>query len=303
MKSSEIHADPVPCCARRADAGRRRRRSGSVAARWGVLLGAGLLSVGFAACGGLAADGGLGGVGGGLPFLSECDEQGCSSGFQCLEGVCTLPCTADSQCSDLTVNAECVTGPTIGEDGGGICAVPCSSDDGCRYLGAGSYCDFAFCVAGNLEALPGSFEDLELRRVPEEPVAISNSISPCDPNEFTTSIKVSLRNRRVVWSGCVPDQNDGSGFELHSSSTQISEAQVALILRAYRELGLSRERRCARDAEALTLDLEPEDGPELLFADDEHSSCPVARLQRNSYVSGLNDLYAALELVVGSFYP
>jgi len=291
MKSPVIHANVALPAARRTDRGRRRRRW---SARAGALLGAGLLGVGFAACGGMAADGGLGGVGSGLPFLAQCDEQGCSAGLQCLEGVCSLSCTADWQCTNLMVNAECVTGPTIGDDGRGICAVPCSSDDGCRYLGAGSYCDFAFCVAGNLEALPETFEELELRRVPEELIQSPDTV--CNPNEFTTSIKVNLRTRQIAWSECSFDARDG-GFELQSASTHLSDAQVSLVLRAYRELGLSRERRCEGDAEALTLDLEPEDGPEMLFADDEHSSCPVARLRRSSYVSGLNDLYSALELL------
>ena len=284
MKSPVIHADAQTCGARPA---RSRRRSGA----WlGALLGAG-----FAACGGMAADG-LGGVGDGLPFLSACEAQSCSSGFQCLEGVCSLACSADAQCSGLAANAECVTGPTIGDDGGGICAVPCGSDDGCQQLGAGSYCDFAFCVAGYLEALPEAFEELELRRVPEDLVRITGTV--CDPNEFTTSIKINLRTRQLVWTECISDASEG-GFELQSAGSHLSDAQVTLVLRAYRELGLSRERRCARGAEALTLDLAVEDGPDLLFADDEHSSCPLARLQRNSYVSGLNDLYATLELLTG----
>jgi hypothetical protein len=267
---------------------RRTRRLGircvsALVASLGVLT--------FAACGGLAEDGGVN-ILGGSPFLSACTAQSCDFGYQCLEGVCTRSCSADSQCSGLTVNVECLTGPTIGKnDGDGICAVPCASDDGCRQLGAGSYCDSAFCVAGSLEALPSSFESLELRRVP---VAASPRLGACDPSEYTTSIEINLRTRRLRWSTCEANGDEVSG---NSSSLELTDLQLALVQRAYQELSLSQDRKCTRGAEALTLDIEPAQGPELFFADDEHSSCPLPRLQRSSFVSGLNDLYAALELL------
>jgi len=248
----------------------------------------------FAACGGLAEDGGVRLLGG-SPFLASCAAQSCGGGFECLEGVCTRSCSADSECSELTVNAECVTGPTIGDDdASGICAVPCASDDGCQYLGAGSYCDYAFCVAGHLDALPLSFEALEIRRVPE---TASPRTGTCDPSEYTTSININLRTRRLRWSTC---EADGDGISSSSSSLELTDLQVGLVQRAYQELSLSQDRKCTRGAEALTLDVEPAQGRELLFADAEHSSCPLPRLQRSSFVSGLNDLYSALELLIGS---
>jgi hypothetical protein len=120
----------------------------------------------------------------------------------------------------------------------------------------------------------------------------------CDPDGYTSSITINLRSRRLSWSTC--QASDSDGFESSTSTLDLTSLQVTLVQRAYRELSLSQERQCVRGAEALTLDIEPEQGPELLFADDEHSMCPLPRLQRGSFVSGLNDLYAALELLVGA---
>jgi hypothetical protein len=237
------------------------------------------------------------GLGGGAPFLAACTEQSCGEDLECTGGVCTRFCSEDTECNDLSARAECFHGSSLAP-GSGSCAVPCSSDDGCKYLGAGSYCQRAYCVAGNLDALPPSFEVLTLRNVSGAPP--SAELSVCDPNEYKTSLTVNLRNRTLSWTNCA--LSEGGGYSLGTSRRELDEAAIALVQSAYRQLGISREPQCERGAEVLTLDIERSLGADMLYADAEHSACPAPRVERNSFVSGLNDLYSAL-VRLGGFSP
>lgn len=268
-------------------------------------LRASLLALAFLACGGKAEDpvrilggGGNGGSGGGsgAPFLSACGEP-CAEGFECLEGVCTRSCTADSDCLALPLNAECVDGPSIGTRDTGICAIPCATEVDCGHLGAGSACNNFFCVAGNVEALPESFDLLAIHLVDAD-LPDAEQPSPCDPSEYASRVAVSLRANAISWSTCEFDPNAGQ-YVGYGGRKALDEPIRAQVLSAYRRLRLSADSQCTPSAATLALDLQPESGEELLFADAEHSACPVPGLQRSSFVEGLNEMYELLQRLSG----
>jgi hypothetical protein len=93
-------------------------------------------------------------------------------------------------------------------------------------------------------------------------------------------------------------QNVGE-YQLDTARTELDEAGRAQVLDAYSKLQLGADTQCTPGAEAFTLDVAPRNGVDLLFADVEHSACPFPRLQRGSFVGGLNELFAALELLYG----
>lgn len=251
-----------------------------------MLFGTVLLGLWLGACGGRAQVGSIGG--GEAPPFQECSAS-CDNGLTCLEGLCSRPCNADDECTDLSARAACTSFSTR-RNASSACAVPCSSDDVCQELGAGSFCNRVYCVAGDLEALPDAFETLELRRIGG---GSAGAAGACDPSEFETSIRVSIRLGLFSWSRCEWDDAAGS-YGLNTSSRDLDALTLSAVRGAYAELELSDARQCSPNAELLTLDVEEREGPALLFADAEHSSCPVARLGRGSYVSGLAELYAQL---------
>jgi hypothetical protein len=165
-------------------------------------------------------------------------------------------------------------------------------DEDCQPLGAGSYCNRAHCVAGNLESLPPAFDTIELRQI-REPLEPGAASFVCELGAFETRIDVSVRNRRLTMSRCELGEEPGvSSSAAHS--VDLDEAELGSVRDAYRGIELSRTRECNPGAELFALDVEQRDGPALLFADEEHSGCPVARLGRASFVSGLAELFAEL---------
>jgi hypothetical protein len=244
------------------------------------------------ACGGRAEVGSIAAEA--APPFQECSTT-CDNGLTCLEGLCTRPCDADGECTDLSSRAECTAFSTR-RNAPTVCTIPCSSDDGCQALGAGSFCNRIYCVAGDLEALPDSFESLELRRIGG---GSPGAVGACDPSEFETSITVSIRLGLIIWSRCQWDEPSGS-YGLNSASGALDDLTLSAVRSAYAGLELSDELQCTPGAELLTLDVEARGGPALLFADEEHSGCPVARLGRGSYVSGLAALYAQLARLDGA---
>lgn len=244
------------------------------------------------ACGGKASSSDPDGIGAAptASVLFAACGAGCSGGLECVEGTCTRTCSEDVECRTLAAAAECIHGPTIA-DGGGMCGVPCRNDDACASLGAGSHCDFAFCVAGDLDALPSSFDELEVRRVSGS--APLREITACDPSDFTGKITVSPRRSRLTYSSCAPSPN-GAGWQLDTAGYELDEAGVARVHDAYRRLRLSETSECSAGAQPFAIDIEVTDGPEMLFADVEHSACPLPQLQRYSFVAGANALYDEL---------
>jgi hypothetical protein len=251
-------------------------------------LGGVLVAAAFGACGGRAES--AGGLIEGSPFLAECTGS-CGGGLECLDRVCTRPCSVDAECVDVSTSAECLERATY-PDRGSSCGIDCRSDEDCQELGAGSYCSRVFCVAGNLESLPESFDTIELRQI-REPLEGRGAPFGCDYGAFETRIKVSLRTGEMFWSRC-EQQDDSGGYSESATTVALDELALDFVRDAYRELALSRERECAPSAELIALDLELRDGPDLLFADEEHSGCPLASLGRVSFVSGLAELYDKL---------
>lgn len=239
----------------------------------------------LSACGGRAAgpDGALGGP----RFLADC-EQSCGDGLDCVDGQCTRTCTRDEACRQLAPGAECVESPESSRFG--QCAVPCGSDSGCMALGAGSYCGGVFCVAADLEQLPASFEFLELsRHVESEPVRAG---SECDPSAVATNVEVNARTEILSSFAC--QRAAGDRAFARTSRRRLASDELEEIRAAYRALRPSTARRCDPNAEALTLDLEAEGGPKMLFADAEHAGCPGRDAQRQSFLEGLPELYRVL---------
>lgn len=67
-------------------------------------------------------------------FLSFCVPGNCSSGLECVFGICTLPCETGAQCAALAPQAACApAGPA--DSGVLACELACSTDDECRVAG------------------------------------------------------------------------------------------------------------------------------------------------------------------------
>ena len=250
-----------------------------------------LLGLWLGACGGRAEVGPI--QGRESPPFQECSAT-CDNGLTCQQGLCTRSCNADSECTELSPGAEC-TAFSARRNASSVCAIPCSADDDCQTLGAGSYCNRVYCVAGGLDALPDTFDTLELRRIGG---GSPGAVGACHPSDFESSITVSIRLGLLSWSRCQWDDSSSS-YGLNTATRDLDALSLSAVRSAYAGLTLSDVLECAPDAELLTLDVEPGDGPELLFADEEHSGCPVARLGRGSYVSGLAELYGLLTRLEG----
>jgi hypothetical protein len=260
---------------------------------WSTLsLASGLVAGAFAGCGGKAADLDARALRAGLDgarFLASCAQESCMDGFECVAGVCSRSCSEDEACEEVSARARCRQDPTSVWHG--YCIVECGSDYGCRNLGAGSNCRRGRCTAGDLQALPEAFERIELRRLDE--AALTGSAVPCDPNQLTTRIEINLRARRLSWSACSPEAEDGTGIV--TGGAELDDRDIAWVLDEYRQLRPSMARRCERGTPLFTFELEPERGTELLFADAEHSGCEAHDLERGSFVEGVNGFYVALE--------
>jgi len=84
-------------------------------------------------------------------FLESC-EGSCADGMQCICGVCSKPCTRQTDCSTLPGVASCAPlGPRVAEQRcssvelGAMCDASCLTDADCRKLGADRVCDYGFC--------------------------------------------------------------------------------------------------------------------------------------------------------------
>jgi hypothetical protein len=97
-------------------------------------------------------------TGGETHFLTHCAATDvCGDALACTCGVCTLSCSADSDCSRFP-GAACFTDSPAGEasscedTGTGHCDVRCASDADCRGLSRSHRCTAGFCRAGAPEA-------------------------------------------------------------------------------------------------------------------------------------------------------
>jgi hypothetical protein len=94
--------------------------------------------LGAVACGAASVDSPSGSE---THFLARCSAQ-CGGGLECIEGVCTVACVQDAECTAL--NAAAVCEPTTG--GGSSCRVSCGSDGECTSQNDGWSCSSAACI-------------------------------------------------------------------------------------------------------------------------------------------------------------
>lgn len=106
------HLDPALCLIDGARAA--IRRVALLAITWGLT-----------GCVAPSASEGAGGTDSNTHWLDQCDADAeCGTGLECLCGVCSRPCAADSGCSELAPDAVCVTRACEGLSGrnDGICS-------------------------------------------------------------------------------------------------------------------------------------------------------------------------------------
>jgi len=84
-------------------------------------------------------------------FLESC-EGPCADGMQCICGVCSRPCTRQTDCASLPGVASCASlGPRVSEQRcsavelGAMCDQSCLTDADCSKLAADRVCDSGFC--------------------------------------------------------------------------------------------------------------------------------------------------------------
>jgi hypothetical protein len=255
-----------------------------------VAFGMALGSLGLA-CGGKTDD--LGVTGSETHFLIECSET-CASGLDCIDGVCTSPCSSDEVCASLSSAAVCTAGSTEAR----VCDVPCSVAADCATLGAGYSCRAGSCRGAALDKgtelaateLPADFAMLELRYIGE---AAPGAGSNCDQRVYMGAYFVDLSSSQVSWADCTRAR--GTDVYVHSvREWSLLDVDREDLLATYRQLRVSAEDTCDVGAGMRTLDLTTVDSVRFGYADAEHSGCPVSRLGRTRFVGDLTDLYETL---------
>jgi len=94
-------------------------------------------------------------TGGETHFLAHCSSaEACGDALACTCGVCTFPCSTDSDCSRFP-GAACFTAsaPSDGSSCENVsttrCDVRCVADDDCSFLSRSHHCEAGFCRAGD----------------------------------------------------------------------------------------------------------------------------------------------------------
>lgn len=78
-------------------------------------------------------------------FLDSCEDS-CAPPYDCLCGVCTLPCEQDDACASEADDARCVS--ASGSCGAGLlCDVECTNDDDCEATNDAFVCESGRCRA------------------------------------------------------------------------------------------------------------------------------------------------------------
>ena len=85
-------------------------------------------------------------------FLQGCDDAACGDGMQCICGVCSKPCTAQTDCGNWAGIASCAPlGPRVAEqrcaptEVSAMCDAACLTDAECSKLATDSVCDYGYC--------------------------------------------------------------------------------------------------------------------------------------------------------------
>jgi len=113
-----------------------------------------MLALPASSCGSHGSEGPTGGE---THFLTHCAAaNACGDALGCTCGVCTVGCSADSDCARLP-GAACFTNGAPGNSSSctgvatGRCDVRCAADDDCRVVSRSHRCEAGFCRAGDPE--------------------------------------------------------------------------------------------------------------------------------------------------------
>lgn len=112
---------------------------------WTVGIGLGLMS----GCGREDA----GGDNSETHFLSRCTDT-CGGGLECICGVCTKKCTAESACGALDPSATCED--SCGASATKICDMACKVEGDCKSLGGDFSCQAGYCRTGGASGVGGA---------------------------------------------------------------------------------------------------------------------------------------------------
>lgn len=118
-------------------------------------------------------------------FLEPCGA-GCTGGFECVCGVCTQPCEADTACSGLGgASSVCAAGASGSGCGQSICDVLCDKDTDCGGVGEGFACEGGRCrhrVAASCDDLEN---ELNLFAAASKECAVDDDCVPVDSPCYT----------------------------------------------------------------------------------------------------------------------
>jgi hypothetical protein len=138
------------------------------------------------------------------------------------------------------------------------------------------------------EEMPLQFDVLDLRRLYETPAAAGFC-------EYAQRIKVSMVSSMVITASCNP-ADGGVTF-----SSDLAAGQLDAVQQAYLQVRASSAGTCT-SRDLLTLEVKTgraRGRRELLFADDDHATCPAPTVPSTQFVSGLSELFADLAQLFG----
>lgn len=167
-------------------------------------------------------------------FLDVCsDANPCGSGFTCMCGVCTRPCTDASACADLASGTVCVATCGGGER---HCAVGCRSSADCASRGPNFVCASGECrEKGPVGNLPDGGADVSTPRrhdaaVPSRDAAVS---VPDARTHLPDAVVLDVSTSRCDGSACFCDNlpsctpaEDFTALPLGSSGRRICGARI-----------------------------------------------------------------------------
>ena len=235
-------------------------------------LGVALASL-WLGCGGKTDD--LGATGSETHFLIECSET-CARGLECIEGLCTRPCSGDEACTSLNAAAVCTAEPAAPAPG--VCDVQCGVAADCAMLGGGYGCVAGSCraaalgtrAAGLSSALPDEVDLIEVRTVGS---AVPGAGSTCDHRLFMADYFVDLSARQASGVACERGLRDDL-YQAKVARWPLSEEDATYLLAAYHELHvITNDDYCDQYPGFTSVDLTV-GGSRFSYAGNLHAGCP-----------------------------
>jgi hypothetical protein len=128
-------------------------------------------------------------------FLTACSDDSCGAGVECVCGVCTKPCAADTECGGLGAKAACVSlAPRVAEgrcaenEAPAMCDIGCLQTSDCRKLGQGFVCDAGYCRQ------PGGTPEIDAGVCKSAPLAVSDLVVIGDANITLSTFVADLQS-------------------------------------------------------------------------------------------------------------